>query len=184
MAAGRKEWEETLALLDEKALKEPNVEGIWSVKEVIAHICAFEQYMAALLNDQKGADAQAGAGNPAGIPAGSMTAALDAYYQTQLTMYRVDHPNLPAQLQEVHGDQVNEVFVAAFRFKRPNEVRAMEQHAYQDLLQAIDPWTDVELNEPYTPNGGTLMQIIPRQCYVHYRQHIPAIRAWLARRQA
>ena len=165
MAAGRQEWEDLLAPINETAMKQPGVEGIWSIKDVLAHICAYEQYMAAMLADQRG-DGQ------------SATNMLDAYYQTHLTLYRAAHPDLPDQLQKIRGEQVNEVFVAAFRYKTVREVRTMEHQAYQQLAQWVEDYTDEELNRPFTSTGKTLLQIIPGQCYTHYHQHIPAIRAW------
>ena len=169
MAAGREEWEEVLGQISDADLRIPGVEGSWSVKEVIAHICAYEQYMGAMLIDMK--DNQANA-----------TVSLDAYYQMHLTMYRAQQPDLPENLQELHGEQVNQAFVASFRYKTPAEVRAMEAQAYQKMVDAVETYSEEELTKPFADTGGTLMQILPRQCYRHYRQHIPTIRAWLENR--
>lgn len=166
MAAGRKEWLDLIAQISDEQMKQPGVDGIWSIKEILAHICAYEQYMAAMLADQKG-------------DGGSETAALDSFYQIQLSLYRMDHPNLPEQVQDLRGDQVNEMFAGAYRFKRPAEVRKMEEQAYQKLEKWVDQYSDAELTAPFTNTGATLMQVIPRQCYSHYRTHASAIRAWL-----
>ena len=169
MAAGRKEWDDLLARVSDQEMKKPNVEGVWSIKDVLAHICAYEQYMAATIADQKGQRGQA-------------TAALDSYYQTNLTMYRAEHPDLPAQISEVRGEQVNEVFVASFRYKAPAEVRQMEAEAYQNLLAWVEACSEEELGRALTENGATLLMVIPNQCYLHYQQHIPTIRAWLEKK--
>lgn len=166
MSAGRKEWEDVIAQVSDQDMKQPNVEGIWSIKDVLAHICAYEQYMSATIADQKGQRGQA-------------TAALDSYYQTNLTMYRAEHPDLPEQINQVKGEQVNQVFVASFRYKAPGEVRQMEAKAYQDMLAWVENCTDEELSRPITESGVTLLAVIPNQCYLHYQQHIPTIRAWL-----
>lgn len=171
MAAGRKDWEEVLAQVSDQDMKKPGVEGIWSIKDVLGHICSYEQYMAATIADQKGQRGQA-------------TAALDSYYQTHLTMYRPEHPELPEKISDVQGEKVNEVFVASYRYKTPAEVRQMEAKAYQELLDWIMACSDEDLNQSITDNGVTLLKIIPNQCYLHYQQHIPVIRAWLEKNQS
>jgi len=171
MIAGRSAWDELLAQIPEPAMREPGVEGTWSVKDILAHICAYEQYMAAMLEDMKENN-------------GNATAMLDSYYQMQLTMYRAGHPEIPEQLQDVRGDQVNEVFTAAYRFKKASEVLAMEAQAYRKLTQWVESFSDEELAHPFANTGKTLLQVLPRQCYIHYHQHIPVIKAWWEKKQA
>lgn len=170
MAAGRKEWEDLLNELPDQYLRIKGVEGEWSIKDILAHICAYQQYMAATLADGKGD--------------GHETAALDSWYQTNLTMYRQENPELPEQIQNVKGEQVNEVFVAAYRFKLPGEVREMEAQSYQRLLHWIQDYPEADLAAPYANTERTLLQIIPNQCYLHYRTHIHAIREWMMQRGA
>lgn len=166
MAAGRQEWEALLLQVSDQDMKQPNVEGIWSIKEILGHICSYEQYMAATIADQRDPNAQ-------------VTAALDSYYQTHLTMARPEHPELPEQISAVRGDMVNVVFAASYRYKTPGEVRQMEKKAYQDLLDRIEATSDADISAPITETGVTLLGIIPNQCYLHYEYHIPTIRAWL-----
>jgi uncharacterized damage-inducible protein DinB len=162
MREGRREWEEALSRLSESDFRTPNVEGVWSVKDILAHICAYEQYMSAMLADWKDPNAMA-------------TAMLDSYYQTHLTMYRRNNPDLPDQVQQLRGDQVNELFTAAFRYKTVREVREMETQAYARLEEWVEQLTDDEITGPFTDTGSTLLHIIPRQCYTHYRMHLPAV---------
>lgn len=169
MSAGRNAWEEVLAKIPQSAMREPGVEGTWSVRDVVAHICAYEQYMAAMLEDMKGGNTNA-------------TAMLDSYYQTQLTVYRGEHPDLPEHLQEVKGDQVNEVFTAAYRYKLVGEVLSMETDAYRKLVKWVDEFSEEELTRPFANTGRTLLQVLPRQCYMHYLQHIPVIQSWWDRK--
>lgn len=169
MTEGRAEWETLISQISDEDLKKPGVEGTWSIKDVLAHICAYEQYMAAMLADMKDENAHA-------------TAMLDAYYQTHLTMARADHPEFPEQLQQVRGDLINQVFVASFQYKRPREVRAMESQAYQELYQRVLGYSDEDLEKPFSNAGGTLLQVLPRQCYIHYYQHIPTIRDWVMKK--
>jgi len=170
MSDGRKEWEDTLAQLTDQDLRVPGVLGTWSIKDILAHICAYQQYMAATLADEKGD--------------GRETAALDSWYQTNLTMYRAKHPELPETVQEISGDQVNEVFVASYRYKTSSEVRTMEAQAYDKLLKWVETYPEADLAAPYGGTGRSLLQIIPQQCYDHYRVHLPAILEWIKKNKS
>ena len=57
LRAGRAEWDETLARIDEARMTEPGVEGAWSAKDVVAHVAWHEREMAAMLRER---DANAG----------------------------------------------------------------------------------------------------------------------------
>lgn len=166
METGRKEWLDLLARVDKKSMEEPGVEGDWSVKDILAHILGYEQYAAALLMDQKSGTTQE-------------TQMLDAYFQTQLALFRRTHPEFPEQLSQVKGDEVNKVFVAACRYKDIDEVRQMEQAAYNNLVEQINAFDDDALRAPFTTNGKSLLDIIPNQVHSHYRLHMPAIQNWL-----
>lgn len=166
MNAGRQEWEAVLSQVTDAQLKMPNVDGVWSIQDILAHITGYEQYAWAMLSDSKKDETR-------------QTAMFDAYYQTHLTLFRASHPEYPEQIQKVRAEQINELFAAAYRYKLPREVRAMEKEAYLNLLQWVQMLTEAELAKPFTPDGKNFLQILPNQCYVHYRLHIPPIKAWL-----
>ena len=166
MDTGRREWLNLLARVDKKRMEEPGVEGDWSVKDILAHILGYEQYAAALLMDQKAGTTQE-------------TQMLDAYFQTQLALFRRTHPEFPEQLSQVKGDEVNKVFVAACRYKDIDEVRQMEQANYDNLVEWVNNFDEDALTAPFTSNGKSLLDIIPNQVYAHYNLHRPAIEKWL-----
>ncbi len=170
METVRSEWETLLAQLDEQALLEPGVEGVWSVKQIVAHIAGYEEYAAALLTDRldPGAGAQA---------------TLDAFYQQQLNEYRHHRPDFPAQMSETDDDQTNALVVAVYDRYSAHTVLNREHQAYQQLLAAIRAVSDTQLTEPWRPNGRSLLEILPNQSYQHYQTHMPAIRRWLEQRQ-
>jgi hypothetical protein len=49
LCAGRAEWDDLIAWIDEERMAEPGVEGEWSVKDIVAHISTYEDWMAQLL---------------------------------------------------------------------------------------------------------------------------------------
>ena len=148
---------------------EPGVEGIWSVKEIIAHIAGFEHYAAALLTDLFRAELRA-------------QAALDAFYQQQLDHYRAQHADFPAALDALDGDQLNTLFVAVRNQHSVHDVLEFEQQTYQQLLEATRALPETDLTDPSKAGGRTLLEILPNQSYGHYRMHTPAMRRWLDQR--
>ena len=49
MQAGHTEWENLINGVDRTRMTEPGIEGEWSVKDVIAHVSTYEDWMAQLL---------------------------------------------------------------------------------------------------------------------------------------
>ncbi len=170
METGRSEWETLLSQIDEHTLLEPGVEGVWSVKQIVAHIAGYEEWAAAFLTDRL--DPLAGA-----------LAAIDTFWQHQLDAYRQDRPDFPAKMSETDDDQTNAVVVAVYDRYAAHEVLDRERHAYRQLLAATRAVSDTQLTEPWRPNGRSLLEILPNQSYQHYRMHIPVIQRWLQQRQ-
>lgn len=52
LAAGRRAWEEALARVPEARMTEPCLEGGWSVKDVVAHVCWSEREMLGVLRER------------------------------------------------------------------------------------------------------------------------------------
>jgi len=170
METGRREWDMLLVQIDADDLEKPGVEGAWSVKQIVAHIAGYEAYAAALLSDR--CDPSAGA-----------QAALDVFYQQHLDRYRQDHPDFPTHLQDTDDDQTNALVVAVHDQYAAQDVLERERQAYEQLLAVVRAVSDEQLAEPWRPGGRALVEILPNQCYEHYRTHLPAIRRWLAQRQ-
>lgn len=49
LRAGRTEWDGTLSRIDEERITEPGAEGVWSAKDVVAHVAWHEREMEAML---------------------------------------------------------------------------------------------------------------------------------------
>jgi hypothetical protein len=168
MKTGRQGWQRLLDQLNEAAMSEPGVEGVWSVKEIVAHIAGYEQYFSAYLIDLRQEPLE---------PSG-MTARLDQYYQQHLNLYRRAHPDFPERLDDIHGDQLNVIFVAACQPQLVQEVLATERQAYERLLAEVLALSDATLTRGHRNGERSLIERIPNQCYVHYRMHMPAIERW------
>src|SRR5215216_1496497 len=170
MESGRREWEESLAQVDPSALDEPAVEGVWSVKQIVAHILGYEEWALAFLTELRD-------------PGSSARSAFDAFWQKQLELYRQDHPDFPALMGETDDDQTNAVVVATYDRYSAGEVLERERQVYGQLHIATQLVPEDRFLEPWKPGGRTLIEILPGQSYTHYQTHLPAIRNWLAARQ-
>src|SRR5678815_4162431 len=94
MEAGRREWDTVLSQIDEQHLSEPGVEGVWSVKQIVAHVAGYEEWTVAFLTNRLN-------------PGAGILAAHDAFWQDQLDAYRQDHPDFPVHMNETDDDQTN-----------------------------------------------------------------------------
>ncbi len=58
------------------------------------------------------------------------------------------------------------------------------ERSYHELLEAIEPLSDEDLNDPARyawTEGKPLWRTIAGESYLHYREHDVELRAWLAR---
>lgn len=172
MEIGRQAWQALLDQIDEKAMMEPGVEGVWSVKEIVAHIAGYQQYFSAYLIDLR----------QESLNSSGMTATLDKYYQHQLTLYRQAHPDFPERLDDVHDDQLNILFVLACQQQSVQEVLALERQAYERLLAEVQALSETTLTDSPQNQDHPLIERIPNQCYAHYQMHMPAIKLWWMQR--
>jgi hypothetical protein len=170
MKTGRQAWPALLDRIDKAALTEPGVEGVWSVKEIVAHIAGYEQYFTAYL-----ADLRPGSSNSPG-----RTAILDSFYQQHLNIYRQTHPDFPAQLDDVHENQLNTIFVWACQQQSVQDVLAAELESYENLMAEVQVLSEQALTDSH--QGRALIERLPNQYYAHYQIHMPAINVWWRKR--
>ena len=168
LEAGRREWDTVLSQIDGQHLSEPGVEGVWSVKQIVAHVAGYEEWTTAFLNNGLN-------------PGAGILSAHDAFWQEQLDAYRQDHPDFPAQMNATDDDQTNAVVVAFYDQYTAQEVLEREQQAYQKLLSAVQATPESQLIEPGTIGKKSIMEILPDQAHGHYQGHLPAIQRWWAR---
>lgn len=175
LAHGRAEWEALLARVDPAALTMPGVEGSWSVCDILAHVTPYEAYAAAHASDLR----------QHGRIAADEVAALDAYYNGRLAIYRQEHPELPDDVEQLASDQLNALFVADYAGRAPAEALTLGRAAYDALYAAVEQLDEAALAVPHTIfNDRSLVVMLPFQSYRHYQKHAEAIERWLAARAA
>jgi hypothetical protein len=155
LRAARADWEALIARVDVTRLTEPGAEDAWSVKDVLAHIAAYERWTADQL---------------AGLLLGETS--------------QVASSALPDTSGTDDRDRRNAAIFAAHHRHSLAKVRAEAADAIARLLELIGQLSEETLAETrrYRWTGGlSVAEAIASDSYEHYAQHAPAIRTWLAR---
>lgn len=153
MRAGRAEWEALLAVVPESRMIEPDVEGEWSIKDILAHVTVYEQWTA----DQ-----------------------LEGVLRGETEM--VVRPDLPPGADSNDTDKQNAAYAAAYRDRPLDEIAAWSREEFPRLLAAVEALPeDILITPGRVPlmRGGVLWELVAGNAYDHYASHAIAIRAWL-----
>jgi hypothetical protein len=159
MREGRAAWDALIAQAPESATTEPLLSDGWSVKDLVAHVAAYENWTAAQLR----------AANEGRLP-------------TNLELYNVEE--LPPDSADWDLDRQNAAIYARYQATPRAEVQTFAQCAYADLISALEavPEDDLGRTDAQEWLGGTaLFHLIPGQSYAHYNQHVDDLRAIVGR---
>jgi len=155
MRAGREEWESLLAQIPDSARTEPTLAGGWSVKDLIAHVAAFENWTAAQIR-----------------------AANEGRAPTDRELYGVEEVTVDPEGWDL--DRQNAAIYAQYKEMPLTEVMTFSSQAFADLVAAVEAVAD----EDFARTGAqtwtedrTLLEIIPGQSYAHYEQHADDLRS-------
>jgi hypothetical protein len=155
MRTGRAEWDALIGQIPETAMTQPVMNDSWSVKDLIAHVAAYENWTAAQLR----------AANENRVP-------------TDMELYGVEQ--LPPDPEGWDLDRQNAAIYWRYREMPLSEVQAFSARAYDDLIAAVERTPEDELAKPGTPTwviDTSLLAVIPGQSYAHYEQHFDELRA-------
>jgi len=155
MRAGREEWDALISQIPERVLTAPLLASGWSVKDVIAHVAAIENWTAAQIR-----------------------AAVEHRTPTDMELYGVEEV-----LPDPEGwdlDRENAAIYERYKEMPLAEVMAFSGRAFHDLLATIGRVPEVDFArrgaQPWT-GDESLLEIIPGQCYAHYEQHFDELKA-------
>jgi len=153
MQAARTRWESLLAKVPHARLTEPGVEGEWSLKDVIAHLEAYEDWTASVI--EKGLSGEQYIPDPGAIE-------MDVDKRNAMLYEQ----NRQRDLQEVLTSSPR----TCQRLLTVVQGLSEEDLASKELLQGFFPTfvTDVPL-----------MRLLVQNTYEHYDEHIPPLLAWL-----
>ena len=155
MWAGRGEWDALIAQIPDSARTEPALAGGWSVKDLIAHVAAYENWTAAQIRAE----------NEGRAP-------------TNRELYGSEE--MPDDPEGWDLDRQNAMIYARYKEMPLVEVMTFSRQAFADLVAAVEAVSeeDVARTGAQTWTGdATLLEIIPGQCYEHYAQHAGELRS-------
>jgi hypothetical protein len=158
MREGRAEWDALLAEVPAERLREPGVVGHWSVADVVAHLTAYERWVA-----------------------GWLTATLQNRQATTQELYLRDE--VPEGVEDLPEDDYNAWVVAEAANVPPEELLARSRDAHAALVAAVEACPEEALHDAgrwESSEGRSVAEIIPGQCFGHYAGHAPDLRAWLS----
>ena len=155
MREGREVWDGLMLQVPDSAITIPALHGGWSVKDLMAHVAAYEKWTAAQIR-----------------------AANERREPTNLELYGVD--DVPEDPEGWDLDRVNAAIYDRYAVTPIADIRALAEHAFADLIAAIEAVPESELTTTDAQSwagGDTLLDVIPRQSYVHYEHHLDDLRA-------
>jgi hypothetical protein len=162
--AGYAQFETLLASLSEEQMTIPNVNSDWSVKDTIAHITAWQDYLREQLQ-------------------GILTGKKPAQFLQNLS--------LPNTLSEI--DEINQYIYQEQKDRPLAEVLAAFRASYQRTLEAVKAVSEESLNVPppwgakddpvwlLIASNDPVWFIIASNTYQHYEEHRDIIQHWLQR---
>jgi hypothetical protein len=132
------------------------VVGKWSVKDILAHILAYEQYMADRMQEIQQ--------NETYIPSKTQTA-LDAFLD------EFGYPDFGSPLLD--EDAPNAWVVEKYRNVSLEDIIMQELNAFASIIEALEAMTEATIEQ------HNIYDRIASNTYKHYREHIRDIKRWL-----
>ncbi len=131
--------------------------GKWSVKDILAHILAYEQYMADRLEEIRHGKSY----SPCKTPA-----ALDAFLD------EFGYPDFGSSILD--EDTPDAWVVEKYQNVSLEDLIIQEINAFASIVSSLEKLTEEAINE------HNLYDRVANNTYKHYREHIRDIKKWLA----
>lgn len=147
-------WDNLLATVPDDIAIAPNLPGGMSVKDVMAHVAAYERWTAAQIR-----------------------AANEGRAPTNMELY--GREALPGEAEGWDLDQINAAIYDLHKDLSLAEAREFAGTAFNDLLAALEAMPENELLRPGAQEWvreENLLSAIPGQSYEHYAMHIDDLR--------
>jgi len=132
------------------------VAGAWSIKDILAHILAYEQYMADRLEEIQNGEHY--------VPCKTQ-AALDAFRE------EFGYPDFGSPLLDDDGP--NAWIIEKYKNIALDEIVAHELQAFRTISSSLERMPEDVLNQ------HDLFERVANNTYKHYREHAGDIRRWL-----
>jgi hypothetical protein len=157
--SARASFDRQLVEVGETRMEQPGVMGDWSVKDLLAHVMAYDRWTAAQLNAARG---------------GRGASPLEAF----------GVPEPPPGADSADLDTRNAALRDHYRDAPLADIIAGAEHAFGLLMAAIQELDQSQLDDPAFLGWGddlTTTDCIAIQTWDHYEDHEPLLRAWVLR---
>ena len=147
-------WDNLIATVPDEVATMPNLPNGWSVKDLMAHIAAYERWTA-----------------------GQIRAFNEGREPTAMELYGVEE--LAAEAQSWNTDQINAWIFEQFKDAPLAEVRAFAGQSFNDLISALEGIAEDDLLRPAAMawvGRENLLTAVPGQSYDHYAMHVDDLR--------
>lgn len=154
MNRGYATLETVLAPLDQQQMTTPGVTGDWSIKDIVAHLAVWQDYLVIRL--------QAAARNE--VPA----------------MYGI----VSDEDEGSAIDRLNAGFYEENKSRPLDDVLANLRTTYRQIEDDVQTLNDEDLFEPKRfawMKGNALWELVEGNTYEHYQEHIASIQEWLSK---
>jgi Protein of unknown function (DUF1706) len=156
LTRSRAEWESLLARVPIDSTELPGAAGAWSVKDIVAHIAAYERWTAIQIE---------------AMLRGVTTVTPD--------------PSIPPEADAMTTDERNELLYQLLRDLPLEDVLIEERATYRRILadlQALSEEAYARVDCEWT-DGNPLGESIVGNTFGHYQDHIPGIEAFILGQQ-
>jgi catechol 2,3-dioxygenase-like lactoylglutathione lyase family enzyme len=141
---------------------EPDAVGVWSVKDVIAHVGVYERYALDQLRAHLAGTAEAPSTSEAGFADFAQ---------------RHGYPDFGSEL--VDDDTANATIYRAYADKPLDEIVDEEQRIFDALVETLHAFGNDRLLSERS-HGRSLLRMLEDNTWGHYEQHVDDLRDWLA----
>jgi hypothetical protein len=139
-----------------RQLTMPGVLGKWSVKDILAHLLAHEQYIADRMGEILHGETY--------VPCKTQTA-LDAFLDA------FGYPDFGSSLLD--DDSPNEWVVERYRNVSLEDIVTQENNVFASIISSLEKMSEEMIH------NHNIYDRIANSTYKHYREHIHDIRKWL-----
>jgi hypothetical protein len=147
-------WDNLMATVPDDIATAPNLPNGWSVKDLMAHIAAYENWTAAQIR-----------------------AFNEGRQATDMELYGVEQ--LPAEARDWDTEQINSSIYGQYQNQPLDEARLFAGQSFNELVEALERISEEDLLRPGAlewVREGNLLAAIPEQSYDHYAMHVDDLR--------
>jgi hypothetical protein len=157
MSQERSKWNALLTRVGENRMSLAGVEGSWALKDIVAHVSAYERGLVKWLEEAQ-------EGRVAEFPI-------------------LDHPDLDYRNEEIYRTSRDLTVQQVLDASEKVFVRLLDLVSNVPEQDLIDAARSEWFVRPRWKQARELWECIAHDSYRHYRQHIPGIEAWLEQQE-